>query len=125
MPEIVCEKLPAQAVILDDGIVRYVNRIRWAGIKAGDTCQEFAGGGAFPKNNIHVFGTWNGASLPVQGRADLEADPLTLHDKTGELLVFDENDTAQLYETLQYLAPGAIVGGDEDTNLTVVMVFGG
>jgi len=86
MPEIPCEiiRVPcpntggAQDVLLV---------ARWAGITLGDTCKEFAEAGLYPDKTVHAFGVWGGATLAIQGRGDLEADPITLRaDPSGVLL---------------------------------------
>lgn len=120
MPEIAC--VVGSSVTEAAGNFRSQS-VKWAAIKASDTCKEFAEGAAFPKSRVHVFGTWGGASLSLGGRNSTDATALTLMDRWGNLLTFTENEISEIYGGPAYLIP-VLAGGDGTTNLTVIVELG-
>jgi hypothetical protein len=65
---------------------------------------------------IQVYGTWGGASLTVEGSND-GTNWATLHDPTGEELVFTTDGIAVILENPLYIRPRlSVVGAGASVN---------
>ena len=125
MPEIPCEKLFINIVEITGtlGRRRRVHRVlRWAGIKLGDTCEEFEKGFLYPGKTIQAGGTFGGGSIELQGRVttDLTAQPL--QDVAGFPVAFSASGDPiqEVRQNVARLIP-VLAGGDGTTNLTILI----
>jgi hypothetical protein len=94
----------------------------WTGLAAGDTGEPLPSTlVGFADRSVQVAGTFGGATLAIQGSADL-ATYVTLHDPGMTAINFTAAGTAAVVEVLRTMRP-AVTGGDGTTNLNVYAVL--
>lgn len=98
-----------------------VHEMTWTPITSGD-----AGGwldaSHLPEKTISGYGTWNGATLLIQGaNLDDKSDAATLTDPQGNALSKTADFCEKIQENTKYVRPISTVGG-ASTSLTVKCV---
>ena len=107
-----------------------IQNIIWANLSGSDTGNPFTLA-AHSDKTVHVYGTYSGATLVLQGSNDPRANPdhpdhasadwQTLVDFLGSAISFTSNDIVQILDNTLYVRP-VVVGGDGDTDLSVSVV---
>lgn len=97
--------------------------VEWAGLLTGDDA-AWRLLGHYNDKCIHVFGTFGGATVTLQGsNEDVPSAPnsVPLTDPTQTLISFTSVGMKQVLENPLYIRP-LINGGDGTTNLTARLV---
>lgn len=116
MSEITSTKVGAKPLAGDGDNVT----VTWGPISTGDTCTPLEGYADYPERTVHVFGTFNAATVTLQGSLN-GTDYATLNDPQGNALTFVTATTRieAVAEVTPYIKP-IISGGGSDA-VTVVL----
>lgn len=107
-----------------------IQNIVWEGLSGSDTGLPFTLA-AHSDKTVHVYGTFSGGSLVLQGSNDPRANPdhpdhssadwQTLVDPSGSSISVSQNDVVQILDNTLYVRP-LVSGGDGSTDLNVSVV---
>ena len=95
--------------------------VTWANIGNADTCHEVS----FPEyadRSIHVSGTFNGASVVIQGSNNGAVSFATLNDPTETAITISTEAIRAVLENTAFIKP-VITGGGGLQSLTVSLLF--
>lgn len=99
-------------------MVRCYAMLTWPNVKSDDAC--VAAVGPYPTASFQVSGTFDGASVLIQGSNDGE-EFYVLKDRWGAQIRLVNSMIATLGDIARVIRP-AITGGGDETSLTITMV---
>lgn len=106
------------AVLVPDPSGRsWLQRIKWLGLD-GDDYGEAVRISNWQDRSVQVLGTWDAATLVIQGSNDGGTTWETLHDTAGNNLTFSSNGLKQILELVDLIRP-SVSGGGATTSLNV------
>lgn len=106
------------AVLVPDPSGRsWLQRIKWLGLD-GDDYGEAVRISNWQDRSVQVLGTWDSATLVIQGSNDGGTTWETLRDTAGSNLTFSSNGLKQILELVDLIRP-SVSGGGATTSLDV------
>lgn len=96
--------------------------VTWSPLNTGDTCTPLEGYADYPERTVHVFGTFNAATVTLQGSID-GVNYATLNDPQGNALTFVTATTRieAISEVTPYIKPIISGGGGDSVTVALFM----
>lgn len=97
-----------------------VFKTTWETLASGDTVNPESVS-RLPDKTIQVFGTFDSATITIQGSNDAGTTYVTLNDPQGNALTFTANKIETILENPELIRPTAS-GGSGSTDVDIIMI---